>query len=374
MRNRTRYLALSLSLSTLLMSGCSSTDMDKLNHIATQFESIAQNVNTIAEKSQELDTQQINESVASITESVEEMTESTSETVEIVNDVQEDLIAIGDNEITDEVIKEAYEGTPIASILDYSERGETAINDAKAKYEEGMALFIRGRDGLFSLKDANMSIKGNVNASFDYTIDMINGGNMIAEGISLLLNEYSKMGKDILNVADTLGIDTDDSDELTMLKAALYITQNETEIYFIDPKVVDSLEATRDDLISALDNPEYIDDINTDEQIDQLFDSLKVASTKLQDAEGLMSKQYQRANKAAQYVLTEVKGNGTGDKKADATIDLINETLKAFEDVEISIPISDYEEIEDDIDSFKDQLKDLIVKSKEDVKKELKKD
>ena len=373
MRNRTRYLALLLSLSTLFMTGCSASDMDKLNRISTQFESIAKNVNTIAEKSNSLDTEQINESIASITESVEELNENTSETVEIISDVQEDLIAIGDNEITDEIIREAYEGTPIASIMDYSERGETAINDAKAKYEEGMALFIRGRDGLYSLQDANKSIKGNIESSFDYTIDMINGGNMIAEGISLLLNEYSKMGKDILNVADVIGMDTDDNDELLALKAALYITQNETEIYFIDPKVIDTLENTKEEILSSLDNPEYIDEIDSDAQIDELFDSLKIASTKLQDAEELMSKQYKRANKAAQSVLTEVQDIGTGDEKADATIDLINETLKAFENVEISIPISDYEEISDDIDSFKDQVKDVINQSKESIKKELKK-
>ena len=382
MGKRTTILLTAMSAAALTLTGCNESDMAKVNQItqqfnqmAEQFEAISENVNVIAEKAEAIDTEQINESVASITQSAEELSEMTEETVESVNDISEDVSEADVAEITEEDIAEAFEGTPIGNIMDLSGRSNQAIIDARARYEEGMAMIMEGYEGLKNIADnssAASTAKGTIRDSFDYAVEMAEGANIVADSINILRDEYKAMGEDVVEFADAMGIENDNID---LLKEILEKIPDD-KIVAVSPEIIDKLSDAEAEMILALNNPENVDKVEIEPVVEEVFDEVEPIADQIDAYKDKSTEYYKQANKAAQKFLSDVKAAGSGDVTTDAVIDYVDDFLKAYEDLDVGSLIDDkqIDDVKDMLVQSEDQVLDSISSVKEQIKNQLKKE
>lgn len=375
MRNSSKVFMMIFAVSALVLTGCSDADMAKLDKMAsqfetmsTQFESIASNVNTIAEKASAIDTEQITESVESITESAESLADATAETVEAVNDISNDVSEVSDEEVSIEDISEVFSDTPIDILINYPSRNAKIIAEARAKYEEGMAMLQEGYDGLSSVSSEAETIKSGVRMTFDNAEKVLIGANTTAESLEILINDYSEMARDLVTICDTLGIE---NDNIEQLRKIAYIFEDDVKLQFVNPETIDSLEDAKAELLVALNNPENLDEVNIDSYINDVFKDLKPVADGLNDFNENVSNATKQINQASQVIIKEAKAYGIDD----AGLDIIGDILKEYEDADIYlVNINGTKDVNIIFDYAKNQVKINANKYINDFKKQLEKE
>jgi len=359
------FMAVAIT-SSMFLSGCSDADMAKLNKMASQFETISENVNTIAEKANEIDSEQIAESVESISESAQTISEATEETVETVSEEPADVADIDELDISLEDIMEVYGDTPAGILLELPDRNMQAIADAREQYTKGLNMLNEGYAALMAAEKSSASVKTRIRDAFDGAEEMLKGANLASDSLSVLVENYTDMASDLLKVADVVGIENDNIDAL---KEAVESMPKDIDFYVVPTDVIDQIEDIKAEVLVAISNND-LSEIDVDKEIDAVFEELKPLVEGLNELNESSAVIMKEANKAAQSIIDEsakygIKGDG---------LDLAKKILEVYEDEKVVvIDIETDQSIDEMFEKAQDLIKDKVKDGQDYIDKNLNK-
>lgn len=370
-------------IASMVLTGCneSSVDMEKIQHIAENFNKISENLSNI-------DTTKLVESAektAEISDEFSEWVEETSEEIAMEElPTQEELeefideetniddaesIFADDVDIFDIIDEEvAYEMfvEPITTQMDvYTQQEEEILANANNKKEEGLKKI---REGLSLINDV-YNKQDMTEESVDKVIDgaslIVEGANEISDGATQLITESAKTANEIIVQAQMLGIE---SEELDALKECLAQAQN-IKIYAFSDDTVKQIEEVKAIASEygkkALDEAEKVKvDVKVNVDTQQIQKNVEEQLEAIPDYANEAKEILGAANDAAKYAQDLYKQI---DANSKVVVEQAKELIKGYDVAEDAL--KSYEQVGEYLDAIPTkELKDIEKKLDEIIK------
>lgn len=373
MRKSLSLISVVALMSSMVLTGCNeaSIDMDRVQHIADNFNKISENLSKI-------DTEEMVESAENTAEIANELSEWVEENAneEVVEELptQEEVEEFIEEEINDEdvtifdIIDEqaAFEllVEPVTTQVDvYTKKSEEILEAANEKKEEGLSKIQQGLAILNDVYNKQEISESALNDVIEGTTLVVSGSNEISQGATELIQETAKSANELLAQAKILGIESKELDELkeNLLKA------QEIEIVAFSDETVKQLEEAKklvkeytDKAIKEADNVKVDVEVKIDpEQVkDYVTGELNALPDYAQQAKGILSS----ANNAAKYSQDLYKQIDAGSREVVKQAKEIVKGSSVMEDA-----LKSYEEVGEYLDAIPTKELTLIEEKLDEV-------
>ena len=382
MKNVSRILALTLAGSMVFLCGCTELnvsgidmnqfDMGQIDELAASADSISNNVNTMIEKANDGSIEQLETDIDSMSESVAELEAATAETADLVAALQENFMEIPFDELDYDAILAAYDDSPIGTVMNIEGNANAAITEAEAKYNEGMQLYMDSYNSLAALDLTEGTVKHGIHEVYYYAEEMVNGLNLATEGLAILIDRFSDMGSDVIEVAELAGVE--ETEELALLKDVLAVTGDNLHIYIMGPDTHEIFDESETKLVAQLSDTDLIDGLDADPVIDEIFDEIEPVTENIKELNAAASDYVKAYSPAAKAVISEVKASGIVDESTSEQLDMISEIIDASAESGVTVfgmSVNGESDLTKIAEMGRSVAKDLFAELKEEAKKQI---
>lgn len=352
MRNNFCKLVAIGSVISMALVGCDTTAFDA--DTMAKMEHIGENVATISEHFSEENTAELTADIEAASEAATELTEDYNEKMEEAQKATEEYIEevleaepeeeenqeidadesiINEAELYD--LFELVKGNVIAEILEYKELGKGLLNDALSKRDEGIAKINKGLKAIPDVIDNTDQddVENVIDSTFDNVELVIDGADDVAASATVAISEAAKWTRELIDMAQILGVDNKKLDEAkVLLKKA-----ESTQIQFIPDDAGDRVEAYRASVKSNIKKAGNVDFNNIPKvkiDIDVTVNPSEVIEETMNQAEGIVDYSeevlsqaedlYKAANMTAQSIIDVAHNSGIESDRIDEVENMLN--------------------------------------------------